>query len=79
MQRRVLLHSLALALPTGGLCLAGQARAAASLGAVAPAFSALDVDGRRVSLADFKGRWVMLEWVNPGCPYVRKHYGSQNM
>lgn len=79
MQRRVLLHSLALALPTGGLCLAGQARAAASLGAVAPAFSAHDVDGRRVSLADFKGRWVMLEWVNPGCPYVRKHYGSQNM
>ena len=32
-----------------------------------------------MSLADFKGKTVVLEWVNPGCPYVRKHYDSANM
>lgn len=52
---------------------------AASVGQAAPAFSATDVDGKAVSLADFKGRTVVLEWVNPECPYVRKHYGSANM
>jgi hypothetical protein len=32
-----------------------------------------------VQLADFRGRHVVLEWVNPGCPYVRKHYSNANM
>ena len=40
---------------------------------------ATDTAGRTVSLADFKGKHVVLEWVNPGCPYVRKHYDSGNM
>jgi peroxiredoxin len=53
--------------------------ATATVGQPAPAFSATDADGRRVSLADFKGRHVVLEWVNPGCPYVRKHYDARNM
>ena len=51
----------------------------ATVGEPAPAFSATDTAGRTVSLADFKGRHVVLEWVNPGCPYVRKHYDAQNM
>ena len=34
---------------------------------------------RPVSLADYKGKHVVLEWVNPGCPYVQKHYNSGNM
>ncbi|MEO7244636.1 MAG: thioredoxin family protein [Rubrivivax sp.] len=59
--------------------LAGPAAASAVVGRPAPAFGATDTDGRRVSLADFKGRHVVLEWVNPGCPYVRKHYGARNM
>ncbi len=58
---------------------AGSARAAAVVGQEAPAFSAVDVRGKPVSLADFKGRHVVLEWVNPGCPFVVKHYGSANM
>jgi len=58
---------------------AGSAWAAASVGQPAPAFSAVDTAGRTVSLADFKGRHVVLEWVNPGCPFVQKHYGSANM
>ena len=53
--------------------------AAAVIGQSAPAFSATDLDGKTVSLSDFKGRHVVLEWVNPGCPYVRKHYGAANM
>lgn len=59
--------------------LASSALAAARIGQPAPAFSATDTVGRTVSLADFKGKHVVLEWVNPGCPYVRKHYGAQNM
>ncbi|MDH4052642.1 MAG: thioredoxin family protein [Rubrivivax sp.] len=56
-----------------------NAWASASVGQPAPAFSASDTAGRAVSLADFRGRHVVLEWVNPGCPYVRKHYDSGNM
>ncbi|MDH4060449.1 MAG: thioredoxin family protein [Aquincola sp.] len=52
---------------------------AATVGQSAPAFTATDAAGKAVSLADFKGRTVVLEWVNPGCPYVRKHYDSANM
>jgi hypothetical protein len=58
---------------------AGAVFAAASVGQPAPAFTTTDTAGRSVSLADFKGKTVVLEWVNPGCPYVRKHYGSGNM
>jgi peroxiredoxin len=58
---------------------AGAALASASVGQPAPAFSVTDVSGKAVSLADFKGRHVVLEWVNPGCPFVVKHYGSGNM
>jgi len=57
----------------------GAALAAASIGQPAPAFTAVDTSGKVVSLADFKGKHVVLEWVNPGCPYVRKHYNSANM
>ena len=64
----------------GALALAAStALAAPSVGQPAPAFSAVDTGGKTVSLADFKGRHVVLEWVNPGCPYVVKHYGSANM
>jgi peroxiredoxin len=58
---------------------AGAACAAATVGQPAPPFTATDTAGKPVSLADFKGRHVVLEWVNPGCPFVVKHYGSSNM
>jgi peroxiredoxin len=45
----------------------------------APAFTLTDADGVKHSLADYRGKWVVLEWVNPGCPFVRKHYDSKNM
>jgi hypothetical protein len=58
---------------------AGAVCAAATVGQPAPAFTAVDASGKTVSLADFKGKHVVLEWVNPGCPFVQKHYNSANM
>ena len=52
---------------------------AAGLAAPAPAFTAVDASGKARSLAEFKGKTVVLEWTNEGCPYVQKHYKSGNM
>ncbi len=52
---------------------------AATIGEAAPAFELKDTHGKLVKLTDFKGRHVVLEWTNPGCPFVQKHYGAQNM
>ncbi|WP_205854843.1 redoxin domain-containing protein [Piscinibacter defluvii] len=61
------------------IAFSAAASAAATLGQPAPSFSATDTAGKTVALGDFKGKTVVLEWVNPGCPYVRKHYDSANM
>src|SRR5687768_196362 len=50
-----------------------------SVGSPAPAFTLTDTRGKQHKLADFKGKHVVLEWVNFGCPFVKKHYGSGNM
>jgi hypothetical protein len=55
------------------------ALAQATVGQPAPAFTATDLAGRKVNLSDFRGRHVVLEWTNPGCPYVQKHYDGGNM
>ena len=52
---------------------------AVTVGQAAPDFSLTDVNGKAVKLSEFKGKTVVLEWVNPNCPFVGKHYGSQNM
>ena len=44
-----------------------------------PAFSAVDIAGKTVSLGDYAGKIVILEWTNDGCPFVGKHYNSGNM
>jgi peroxiredoxin len=54
-------------------------RADAAVGQPAPAFSAPDQTGTTRSLDAYKGKWVVLEWVNHECPFVQKHYGSGNM
>ena len=59
--------------------IAAPASAAPVVGQAAPNFRLNDADGRVVSLADFRGKPVVLEWNNPGCPFVKKHYGSGNM
>ena len=53
--------------------------ASATVGTPAPDFSLPDANGRSVRLSDFRGRHVVLEWTNPGCPFVQKHYRSGNM
>lgn len=50
--------------------------ATAAVGQVAPEFSAVDTAGKSHKLSDFKGKLVVLEWTNPGCPFVRKHYSG---
>src|SRR5437764_7770724 len=49
------------------------------VGSAAPDFSALDANGKTQSLSEFKGKYVVLEWFNPECPFVKKHYGTDNM
>ena len=48
-------------------------------GSPAPGFNLKTLGGKPFALADFKGRWVALEWVNPDCPFVQKHYNAGNM
>src|ERR1700731_5307064 len=49
------------------------------VGSAAPDFSATDSKGQTHSLSQYKGKYVVLEWFNPECPFVKKHYGSANM
>jgi peroxiredoxin len=49
------------------------------VGSAAPEFSLKDTKGQNVSLSQYKGKTVVLEWFNPECPFVKKHYGSDNM
>jgi peroxiredoxin len=53
--------------------------AAPAVGAAAPDFELPDQDGALRKLSSFKGKVVVLEWINHDCPYVRKHYNSENM
>jgi peroxiredoxin len=53
--------------------------AAVKVGDPAPSFTATDNQGKTHALSDYKGKFVVLEWHNQGCPYVRKQYGSGNM
>jgi len=52
---------------------------AGKVGEPAPAFASKDTKGIEHELGDFKGKWVVLEWHNNGCPYVKKQYDSGNM
>ena len=63
----------------GLLAAATPVALAAKVGEPAPAFSGVDVDGKAFNLADAKGKYVVLEWHNQGCPFVKKHYSSGNM
>lgn len=70
---RVLISALAMAaLPAAVL-------ASPAINKPAPAFSVMGADGKTHSLAEYKGKTVVLEWTNKDCPYVRKHYNTRNM
>jgi peroxiredoxin len=70
---RILLASAA------ALALSAAAAATPVIGKLAPQFTAVDTYGKSHALSEFKGKTVILEWTNDGCPYVQKHYGSGNM
>lgn len=60
-------------LAAAGFAIAGGLHAAPSVGQPAPDFSLKNAAGSSVKLGDYRGKYVVLEWTNPGCPYVRKH------
>jgi len=72
MQRRPIIALTALS-PFASLLLPATAQAA-SVGQPAPDFTLMDTSGQPVKLSQFKGKPVVLEWNNPGCPFVKKHY-----
>ena len=72
MQRRPIIALTALS-PFASLLLPATAQAA-SVGQPAPDFTLMDTGGQPVRLSQFKGKQVVLEWNNPGCPFVKKHY-----
>lgn len=59
--------------------LAAAARAGVTSGEPAPDFEATDSNGQTHKLSDSKGNYVVLEWTNPDCPFVKKHYSVDNM
>jgi peroxiredoxin len=73
MKTKTLLTSIAL------IFAAGIAWAAVDIGAKAPDFSLSNTQGKTVTLSQFKGKYVVLEWTQPDCPIVHKHYDSGNM
>lgn len=75
--KRSILLALVLAATIGCTAEAGPAPGAGpSVGGAAPAFTTADTNGKTHSLAQYKGKWVVLEWLNHDCPYVRKHYSG---
>ena len=79
MLRRQLFNASLQAIFVACMLAAGFAQATATVGQPAPDFSLTDTSGKTVKLSDFKGKHVVLEWNNPGCPFVRKHYDTANM
>jgi hypothetical protein len=74
------LKSLVLASLSLAVFAAGASAKQAVVGQPAPNFTLTDINGKTHSLSDFKGKTVVIEWVNPECPIVRKHYeGSGNI
>ncbi|MEO0722480.1 MAG: redoxin domain-containing protein [Pseudomonadota bacterium] len=61
---------------TAGALISSSAHAEAAIGEAAPAFTGLTSSGETISLDDFAGKTVVLEWTNDGCPFVKKHYAE---
>ena len=64
-----------------GILIAGFAATAGALppGSMAPEFKGVDSNGVQHSLGEYRGKFVVLEWADRGCPYEKKHYESGNM
>jgi peroxiredoxin len=73
------LHGLLLAAGLGLAALPAFAGGSARIGAAAPDFTGTGSNGEKIHLADLKGKIIVLEWTNDGCPYVGKWYSSGAM
>lgn len=62
-----------------GFALLASAAFGIDSGSPAPDFTAVTSEGKEVKLSDYKGKVVVLEWLNHGCPFVKKHYRGKNM
>jgi peroxiredoxin len=78
-RRELLIGAGALTVAATLAAASGRAAAAAAIGQPAPTFTAGATNGSNVSLAEHRGKIVVLEWTNHECPYVRKHYETGNM
>ncbi len=67
------------ALAAGFVVLAAAPVKDVKVGKPAPDFTLVDSHGKKHTLSDYRGKFVVLEWINFGCPFVRKHYNSGNM
>jgi hypothetical protein len=76
MNRRIL---IATAVTAAACAMIPALWAAAKIGEAAPDFTGTTSSGKTVKLSDYRGKYVVLEWHNNGCPYVGKHYNSGNM
>jgi peroxiredoxin len=70
---------IALAALVVALCVPAPAQAAVEIDQPAPDFELPSADGKSHKLSSYKGKVVVLEWLNHDCPFVRKHYGTDNM
>lgn len=73
------MNALLLALAVAMSAASSVSAAGIDTGLPAPDFTLPAQNGKSVKLSKQKGSWVVLEWFNPGCPFVKKHYGSKNM
>jgi peroxiredoxin len=73
MKKTMLFSALAM------MAFAAAAHAEVTTGEIAPDFSLTDMEGKKHTLVGEQGKFVVLEWVNPDCPFVKKHYDSGNM
>lgn len=71
--------TLLAAMALGAALMFNVSQAAVASGQPAPEFTVTDLTGKTHRLADFRGKVVVLEWLNPGCPFVVRHYKSGNM
>src|SRR5262249_22245813 len=74
--RRTLILALAATLVVGAVAAWASS---GTVGDTAPAFRLQSVDGKTVSLADYKGKLVVLEWMNPNCPFSARHAREKTM
>jgi peroxiredoxin len=71
--------STGVAAPSAGAVPSASAPMVASVGSAAPAFTLEDQSGKKVSLSDYTGSIVVLEWINPDCPFVQRHAQAKTM